>query len=72
MSCCPMMVLKLQDVANDGLYIGRVAVPRGSTQEGRLTVDGQVRGQLTIFLPDSPVAQAVATVSQAGLRPLIA
>ena len=60
---------QFQDVANDGLYVGRTLVQRGSTQEGRLVVDGQTVGQMTVFLPDSNVAQAVATVTANGFVP---
>ena len=61
--------LSPSSVANDGLYVGRALVQRGSTQEGRLVVDGQTVGQMTVFLPDSNVAQAVATVTANGFVP---
>ncbi|MEC8381296.1 MAG: hypothetical protein VXZ96_13285 [Myxococcota bacterium] len=60
---------QFQDVANDGLYVGRVLVEKGGTLEGKLMVDGESRGQMTIFLPESDVAQAVATVTINGFAP---
>lgn len=58
-----------EDLAGDGIYVGRSIVPRGEILESTLIVDGQEIGGMTIFLPDSTVAQAVARVDANGLGP---